>query len=87
MGDAAVARVAAVLLRAESGDVGAGAGEEGVFALDGVAAVVDVSAEDVGALGEGDCGGGTRGGAGGDGDGGTLHVHLAVAEVVEPGPR
>lgn len=115
--DAAVSDVAAVLLGSDVGDVRARVGEEGVDAFDGRAAVADVGAEDVGALGEGDggCGSASRS----DGDAGTasrnqqwpsktwyrlgreglgpekntaggagdeLHVHLAIAGVVEPDP-
>lgn len=61
-------------------DVGARVGELDVSALGGGAAVVDVGDEHVGETGEVAALGAV------DGDGRAVHVHLAVADVVEPGP-
>lgn len=67
--------------------VGAGVGESEIRSLLGGAAVVDVGDEEGGARAQG---GNTLvvslGGASSDGDGGAVHVHLAVANLVEPGP-
>ena len=61
-------------------DVGTRVGELDVGALWDGAAVADVGLEDLGTVLE-------RGGAGaGDVDSSAVHVHLAVAGVVEPGP-
>ena len=71
------------------GDIRAGVGELGVAALDGGAAVADVGDEEVGAAAE--AGAGLRGAAdllgADDVDGRAVHVHLAVADLVEPRPR
>lgn len=70
-------------------DIGTGLGEEEVLAFDGRAAVADVGDKHVGTAADGV--GSTTGlaellGASSDGDGGAVHVHLAVTDLVEPSP-
>ncbi|KAI6769720.1 hypothetical protein HG530_004349 [Fusarium avenaceum] len=64
-------------------DIGTGVGELKIGSLLGGAAVANVGDKHLRAVAHGRC---TLTGASTNGDGGTVHVHLTVTNLVEPGP-